>query len=945
MYFPIQASASDAMEVKIMDYFFRKKKKPQQEWNPHWSLKLLYGIWYALTGVLKVAAAAVATVLLICVVCAFVFVGTLGDYLQSDILPESYYDLESAVLDQTSFVYYVDGSGNIQLLQQIHTSSDRQMASGDEIPEDLKNAAIAIEDKRFYEHQGVDWITTVKACANMFFGGGNKFGGSTITQQLLKNITGEDSVTVQRKVMEIFRAQQVEKVYDKDTILELYLNTIYMGRGCYGVKSAAAEYFGKELQMLTTAECASLISITNNPSLFSPFGSTFEWDPGDGKGRREMTGQERNRIRQENTLWVMKEEGLITPEEYQEALAQEMVFKSGIAEEDKWTVCENKNCGYEGIAGTYEKSGDAYICPVCGRKTTVNSDSSQEVYSYFVDTVIEDVAADLAARNGIDFASLDKDGKMYWKDIIQRGGFHIYSTLDMEVQNAIDAVYTDTKNIAKTRSNAQLQSSMVVIDNRSGDIVGMAGGVGQKTVHDGLNRATDSKLQTGSSQKPLSVYAPAFEAGEVSPATVIPDMPVSVRGGAFPKNDNRRYNYSRTIYAGVVSSVNAVAVRTLRTVGYDYAYEFAKEKFGLSHLTDHYETSSGAVLNDLGDSPLGMGALTVGATVREMAAAYATFANNGEYREARTYTKVYDSKGNLILDNTQDSRQILSEKTVNYMNYCLNSAVDSGTGYEARISGHAVAGKTGTTSSNKDRWFCGFTGYYTAAVWCGYDQPEVIRITSGENNPSAVLFKKVLAPLHEGMPKIELWTKSGMRSYTMCLDSFGGASTACGKDLRTHLFGLKRTSSAYAYPGDGPSKTCNQHVLVDYCSGGGVATSYCALFAAVEGMDVTISEFALLKLTPSQIEEIKQANGVGLYDSFVDDRYVYYISESGDALSWHGFNGNANKNVDAPYVVCPVHTKEAWLAYQESIATEPPTEAPTEPPVEETEDTHWWEEE
>ena len=917
-----------------MKDFNRKRNKPRQEWDPHWSLKILYGLWTAAWGVVKIAAGAVATVLLILLVCGFVFVGILGDYLQNDILPEAYYDLESAVLDQTSFVYYVDGSGNIQLLQQIHTSADRQMANSDEIPEDLKNAAIAIEDKRFYEHQGVDWITTVKACANMFFGGDDKFGGSTITQQLLKNVTQEDSVTVQRKVMEIFRATQVEKMYDKDTILELYLNTIYMGRGCYGVKSAAAEYFGKELQMLTTAECASLISITNNPSIFQPFGSTFEWDPGDEEGRREMTAQERNRVRQVNTLWVMKEEGMLTQEEYEEALNQEMVFKTGIADEDRWTECEKKGCGYEGIAATFTQEGSSYICPVCGTKTSVTFDSSQEVYSYFVDTVIEDVASDLAAKNGVDFNALDKEGKMYWKDMIQRGGYHIYSTLDMEVQNAIDAVYTDPSNIAKTRSNAQLQSGMCVIDNRSGDIVGIVGGVGEKTVHDGLNRATDSKLQTGSSQKPLSVYAPAFEAGEITPATVVEDLPVTYKGGAFPRNDNRKYNYSRTIYQGIVNSVNAVAVRTLRMVGYDYAYEFAKEKFGQSHLTDFYETSSGQVMNDLGDSPLGMGALTVGATVREMATAYATFANNGVYREARTYTKVYDSKGNLVLDNTQDTRQILSSKTVTYMNYCLSNAVSGGTGGEARISGHEVAGKTGTTSSNKDRWFCGYTGYYTAAVWCGYDQPEVIRITSGENNPSAVLFRKVLAPLHKGKDKISLWSRSGMRNYTMCLDSMGYANDACSKDLRTHLFGTKRTAGAYAFSEDMSAKTCNRHVLVDYCSGGGVATEYCKMFAAEAGMDVEIGKYALLKLTPSQVDEIKKANGAGLVDAFVDNRYVYYVSDSGSDLDWHGFDGKANKNISAPYVVCPEHNEKTWEEYQASIATEPPTEPPTEAPEE-----------
>ena len=208
----------------------RKKGKQRQEWNPHWSLKLLYGLWSAVLAIVKIALGAAATVLLICVVCGFVFVGILGNYLQEDILPQAYYNMENANLDQTSFVYYVDDDGNIQLLQQIHTSADRQWASLDEIPEAMVEAAIAIEDKRFLEHQGVDWITTVKACANMFFGSGDTFGGSTITQQLIKNVTGEKSVTVQRKVMEIFRAQMFEKEYDKDTIMENYLNRIYLGK-------------------------------------------------------------------------------------------------------------------------------------------------------------------------------------------------------------------------------------------------------------------------------------------------------------------------------------------------------------------------------------------------------------------------------------------------------------------------------------------------------------------------------------------------------------------------------------------------------------------------------------------------------------------------------------------------------------------------------------------
>ena len=905
----------------------RKQGRPRQKWNPHWSLKLLYGVWSAALAAVKIALGAAATVLLICIVCGFVFVGILGNYLQDDVLPQAYYNMENANLDQTSFVYYVDEGGNIQLLQQIHTSADRQWASLDEIPEAMVKAAVAIEDKRFYEHQGVDWITTVKACANLFFGGDDKFGGSTLTQQLLKNLTGEDSVTVQRKVQEILTAQCYEKIYDKDFIMEWYLNTIYLGRGCYGVKSAAAEYFGKELRNLTVAECASLISITNNPSIFNPYSqSVYMWEGA------ERNGAERNRVRQLTVLDEMKNQGWITEAEYEEARNQEMVFKKGIAPEDKWAVCENARCGYEGTVGTYQHEGSAYYCPKCGTQGSVTTDSSQEVYSYFVDTVLEDVAADLAAQIGIDWNTLDKEAKDNYMLQIQRGGYHIYSTLDKTVQDQVDAIYSDPANIAKTRSNQQLQSAMVIIDVSTGDIVAMAGGVGEKTTHNGWNIATDSKLQTGSAMKPVAVYAPAFESGDISPATVIPDLPVSYSGGPFPRNDSRTYSYSRTVLSGITNSINAVSVRTLRKIGYDYSYEFAKEKLRLAGLTNHYVTSNGSVKSDLGDSPLGMGALTVGVTVRDMAAAYATFANDGVWREARTYTKVYDSEGNLVLDNTQNSEKVLSEKSINYMNYCLQNAVNSGTGGEARISGQNVAGKTGTTSSNRDRWFCGYTKYYAAAVWCGYHHPEVIRITSGENNPAAVLFRKVLQPLHSGLEKKSLYSTSEFRGYSVCLDTGAAATSACGNDLRTYLHDTARTASAYAYKEDAPEGTCNRHVMVEYCSGGGVANSYCYKFAGVQ--NVSIDSRALLKLTPSEVRVIEDALNNGLKSAYGDDRYVYYISEGGADLDWHGFNGDANSGISAPYVVCPEHNRDSWEAYlAEQAAKETEPDAPSIPEI------------
>ena len=863
----------------------------------------------------KIAISAAATVLLIGIVCAFVFVGILGNYLQDDVLPEAMYNLDNASLDQTSYVYYVDGNGNIQLLQQIHTSYNRQWATIDEIPDDLIHAAIAIEDKRFYEHQGVDWITTVKACGNMFFGSSSTFGGSTITQQLIKNLTGDDSVTVQRKVMEIFRAQQFERRYDKDTIMEWYLNTIYLGNGCYGVKSAAAEYFGKELQTLTPAECASMISITNNPSIFNPYGSTFNWDPGDGEGKREMLASERNKVRQINTLYEMHNQGWLTDEEYELALeqAENMVFKSGIAKEDRWAVCSGTTCGYQNTAGNFTPNGDGYICPVCGKTVNLTSDLSQEVYSYFVDTVLEDVASDLAAEEGIQWDSLTKEAKSNYILQIQRGGYHIYTTLDMKVQNAVDAIYTDLSKIPTTKSKQQLQSAIVVIDNSTGDIVALSGGVGKKVDHDGYNRATDAKLQTGSVQKPISVYAPAFEVGAASPATVVYDLPVMKSGNSvFPKNDGRTYSYAKTAYEGLVKSTNAISVRTLRMIGYDYAYRFSKEKFRLNNLVETYETYSGTKLTDLGDSPLGLGALTVGATVREMATAYATFPNNGEFREARTYTKVYDSEGNLVLDNIQEKEQILSQKTVDYIDYCLTGVITKGTGGPAKISGQTVAGKTGTTSSSKDRWFCGYTHYYTAAIWCGYDQPEVIKLKSS-GNPAARLFSNVLTSVHSGLSKKSLYSTSNFKSFDVCLRGGGSATGACSKDLLDRLYGLSAVDSVYAYANDGPSAGCSKHVLVDYCvTGGGVATSYCSKFD-----NVKVESLSLVKLTEQEVEDIRLAGSNGLNSKYLDDRYVYYVSSKGKDLSWHGFNGKANKNVDAPYIVCAAHTKETWKAYEE----------------------------
>lgn len=869
----------------------RRAKKPRQQWNPHWSVKLCYVLLSTAFSLLKIAIGAAATVLMIVLVCGVVFMGTLGDYLQNDILTEAAnWSINDYGMDETSFVYYVDAGGNIQQLQQIYTTTDRQVATLEEIPQALINATVAIEDKRFYEHQGVDWITTVKACMNMFFGGDSQFGGSTVTQQLIKNVTNQKSVTVQRKVMEIFRAQVFEREYDKDTIMTEYLNRIYLGRGCYGVKSAAAEYFGKELQNLTVAECASLISITNNPSMFNPYSTSVYMYKGE-----ERNGAERNRYRQLNVLSEMLDQGYLTKEEYEEAVSQEMVFKSGIADEDRWAVCKNESCGYEGTIKTFRSEGDTYFCPICGTQTTAKTDASQHIYSWYVDAVLVDVAADFAAQDGNNWDDMSDKMREVYLERIQKGGYHIYTPLDMNVQQTVDEVYGDLANIPKTNSQQQLQSAIVVIDNRTGDVVALSGGVGEKDTFYAYNKATQAKLQTGSAQKPVSVYAPAFELGAVSPATVIKDLPVYYEDGkGWPKNDNRQYQYARTVYQGIVSSVNTISVGTLDKIGYDYAYSFAKYNLGQQHLVESYDAGGGQTLSDLDRAPLALGALTVGSTVRDMSAAYATFASDGVYREPRLYTKVYNSRGELVLDNVQESRQVLSEKAVNYVNYCLYNAANHGTGGSAIFGGQNIAGKTGTTSSNRDRWFCGFTPYYTAAVWCGYNIPEQIHVNG---NPAGQLWKKVMQPIHQGMGTEPLFNANAMRSVNICLDSGLVATDACYHDVR----GINRVVTVQCYPEDIPDGTCDKHIEVRYCvDGGGVANEYCEMFG-----NANVQTKSLVKLTREEIQQIKDAAGCGLVDAYLGDGYVYYVGEDGDGLGWTGFWGGLSG--EAPYKTCPLH--------------------------------------
>lgn len=883
---------------------FRKKDKqnlPRQEWQPNGFLRTLLCIWRVVFSAFKIVAGAAVTVALVAVVCAFVFANMLGDYLEQDILPQAGLDLSDLTVDLNSTIYYIDSDDQIQVQQKIDSTVNRDWADYEDIPEDMIHAAIAIEDHRFYNHQGVDWITTIQACARMFFGD-SSVGGSSITQQLVKNTFGNSSVTVQRKVLEIFQATEMEKRYDKETILEYYLNVIYFGQSRWGVRSAARAYYGKELEKLTAAECASIMGITNAPTYYDPY-------------QNKKNNEKRTKV----ILGAMKEQGWLTEEEYQTEINRELKLKWGVDFEDTMARCKNETCGYKDTVSTLTVKSGKYYCPHCGQEIPVKEAAGG--YNYHTETVIMDVARDLIEKDGLKYNS--KTLKTYLEKI-KKGGFAIYSTMDMDVQKQVEKVYYNLKSMPAYRGAMQLQSAIVVIDNKTGDIAGIAGGFGPKTQVFGQNRATQSKRQSGSSIKPLSIYAPAFEEGIITPATVIKDMPLMYTPHYFPRNDNLRYSYSMTILSGVTSSVNTIAAQTLKLLTLDKGFNYATEKFGLSTL----------VSKDKNYAPLAMGAQTYGVTVRDMASAFATFANNGTYRQGRSYTKVFDSDGNLVLDNKQESRKILSEKTVNYMNYCLVNATQAGTGTEANLAwshGITTAGKTGTTSDHYDRWYCGFTGHYTAAVWTGFDYPEAIRMVNG-GNPAAQLFKKVMGPIHKGLKNIALYSTKGMTTVSVCLDSGKLATDACRIDVRKEASNSNRVSTALVYTNQVPKEVCNEHVVVSYCSGGGVATEYCTKFAEVDS-SVVVKDQSLAKLTPADIEEIKKVMNYGLRAHYYNNNYVYAVDAKGNDAVFKGFKNDINQAIAAPYLICPVHTKEAWEKYHPQTPSVPETPDESTDPV------------
>lgn len=772
--------------------------------------KLVHFLWVLLC----ITAFLVVTVLIAGGVTGVMIYQRTEKFINEEVIPKANYSLEGQTLNQSSFIYAYDKeAGDYVELRQLSAVENRIWADYNEIPQYMIDAIVSIEDKRFWEHDGVDWKRTLGASANMFIGG-DTYGGSTITQQLIKNLTGKNEVTVRRKLNEVFTALNFEKHYEKWEILEWYLNVIYLGEGAYGAKSAAKVYFGKELNELTLKECACLMGITNNPYMYDPY-------------LHPVANEKRTQI----ILSEMLAQGKISKLEYTKASLQELVLKNSSAEESM--TCTN--CRYTDDEDNFEteisETEDRYICPACGTDLG-KVEHNYNYYTYFEDQVIRDVTKDLMEQYGYTESVASQ--------MVTTGGFTIYSTIDLDAQAAVDAVFGDVNNIPGTYSEQQLQSGIVVIDNNTGDIVAMYGGVGEKSGSLTLNRATQSRRPTGSSIKPVTVYGPALDAGIITPASGFEDSPaMQINGRGWPLNDSRTNSGWMVVNTALTKSINTVAVKILMKLTPQKSYEFATQQMEMYNLVEREEDGD-TTYSDIDYAPLALGQLTHGVTVREMTNAFSAFANKGVYRKARTYTKVVDSNGNVILDNTQETHQAMSEHAAWYLTYMLQNAVKSGTGTSAALKNAAAAGKTGTSSSNKDRWFSGYTPNYTAAVWCGYDIPEEIRLKSGAN-PACVLWREVMNRLHENIEyrDFETPTDESLVWVTVCAQTGLIPGSECTKTAQVRLF-----------KSDVPKETCTYHdtITIKVCypngeSGGAyLATDYCKEF-----YDLTHSaEFAAL---------------------------------------------------------------------------------------------------
>ena len=784
----------------------------------------------------------IGTILLVFVLTAAIFAGIFSAYINSSMRGrvEVYLD-EFETKVSTELYYQEPSSGEWTMYHTLFLDSENRIwADLEQIPKDLQKAVVAIEDKRFYKHKGVDWHGTARAIFSTIFGGSVQ-GGSTITQQLVKNVTGDNQNTVKRKVMEIYRAQEMEKRYEKDEILEAYLNEVYFGYSCYGVVTASLKYFNKDVSELSLAECASLVAITNNPSLYDPLQT--DW------------GLENNRTRQLLVLGAMLEQGKIDQAAYDAAKEENVVFSNG------YTILGGRvDVDTDKKDDTDTDGGDEQP-----EEETKTATSSQ---SYFTDAVIEDVAAALVEKYGLTDSTNPVTGKVTTAfdqgvNMVYGKGYKIYTTQNPDYQKIAEEVCTDTSNLPYTstytnsygdKETEQLQVGMTIVDPYTGYVVAMVGGAGVKQYDRGWNWATSAR-QCGSAIKPISVYAPALDDGTINGASSIDDYPVMVlNGSVYPKNANGRYMGLTPLHTAIARSTNTCAVRVVQEYGTSRSYDFMTNKLGFTTLTSQDAQQVGN---------MGLGGLDRGVTTEEMAAAFAAFANEGIYTAPRTFVRVEDADGNVILENEAKSSVAMKDTTAALMNSLLQEVINGGTGYEGRISGMHVAGKTGTTNNDQDRYFVGYTPYYSCAVWVGYVHNQRI-VASG--NPAASMWQKVMSRIHADLPDKDFFSCSGLTYVKVCADSGLLATDSCAEDCRG-----SRVYSALVAADNAPSAYCNMHT----------SPIYTVNFVEEDGT-ITTASGSMLDYTRPRLE--------GFEDIEAEDDFML------TSTSWGGFFGDDDED-------------------------------------------------
>ncbi|MBQ9865935.1 MAG: transglycosylase domain-containing protein [Lachnospiraceae bacterium] len=725
-----------------------------------------------------------------------------------------------------------DSEGHL-LTKLVAENSNRTYVSMDKIPSDLANAFVAIEDERFYQHNGIDIQGIIRAAS---IGIKQKFhfsqGGSTITQQLIKNNVftnfskEEGFEKFKRKVQEQALAIELEKRLSKEEILELYMNTVNLGHNTLGVMAASMRYFGKPVYELNLSECATIAGITQNPSANDP-----------------ITHPSTNADKRKRVLKKMLENGYIDKAAFDAALADD----------------------------------------VYSRITEINVQNvEQDVYSYFEDAVIEEVARDLTEKYVAEgYTESQASSKAY--NLLYSGGLSIYTTQDSQIQSIVDGIYMDeanypdnthwyltyrlsiqhpngeTQNFSsemfksyykqqdsnfnmiyasqddayaaiktyqeevmeegdeiiaeKINLTPQPQVSLTIEDQSTGHILAMVGGRGIKETSRSLNRAYSTTRQPGSCFKVVSTYAPALDSAGITLADVFDDAPFNYDSGKPVKNWYGANNYKGpcTVRYGIEQSLNIIAVKTLTVITPQLGFDYLK-KFGFTTLVERRVTEDGRVLNDIHQA-LALGGITDGVTNMELNAAYATIANGGMYMQPILYTKIVDHDGNVLIDNNQKQEQhrVIKETTAFLLTDAMVDVVTKGTGGGVNFGNMAIAGKTGTTSSYKDVWFAGYTPYYTATTWTGYDNNQ--DLPSSDRNLSKTMWKTVMKTLHENLEYKSFEMPNGIVSATICSASGKLPNPElCGDCLRNELFA----------EGTVPHETCPVHYSGMVCAATGL---------------------------------------------------------------------------------------------------------------------------